>query len=74
MDINTMRGIATLLAFAAFLGVCWWAYGSRRKPGFDEAANLPFADESLNANVLRKESALKKPSGPGEQFVGEKSK
>ena len=56
MDINTMRGIATILAFAAFLGVCWWAYGSRRKPRFDEAANLPFADESLNERALTKQS------------------
>lgn len=56
MDINTMRGIATILAFAAFLGVCWWAYGSRRKPRFDEAANLPFADEPLNERSLAKQS------------------
>lgn len=68
MDINTMRGIATILAFAAFLGVCWWAYGSRRKARFDEAANLPFADEPLN------ERALTKQSGSGEHFLREKAK
>ena len=45
MDINTLRGIATLLALLAFLGVSWWAYSARRKRDFDEAANLPFADE-----------------------------
>ena len=45
MDINTLRGIATLLALIAFLGVCWWAYGDKRKRDFDEAANLPFADD-----------------------------
>jgi cytochrome c oxidase cbb3-type subunit IV len=45
MDINTLRGIATLLALLAFLGVIWWAYSARRKRDFDEAANLPFADE-----------------------------
>lgn len=61
MDINTMRGIATVLAFAAFIGVCLWAYSSRRKPRFDEAANLPFADEPLN------ERALTKKSGSGDQ-------
>jgi cytochrome c oxidase cbb3-type subunit 4 len=43
MDINTLRGIATLLALIAFVGVCWWAYGDKRD--FDEAANLPFADD-----------------------------
>ena len=40
-------GIATLLAFAAFIGVCVWAWSDRRKAQFDEAAQLPFADEHL---------------------------
>jgi len=44
MDINTLRGIGTLLALLAFLAICAWAYSSRRKRDFDEAANLPFAD------------------------------
>lgn len=47
MDINTLRGIATLLVMIAFIGVCLWAYSSRRKTGFDEAANLPFADDEM---------------------------
>ena len=45
MDINTLRGIGTLLVMFAFLGVCWWAFSKRQKERFDEAANLPFADE-----------------------------
>ncbi len=53
MDINTLRGIATILAFAAFIGVCWWTFGARRKKQFDEAANLPFADEAQNENTLK---------------------
>jgi cytochrome c oxidase cbb3-type subunit IV len=47
MDINFLRGIATVLAALAFVGVCVWAYGSKRKAGFDEAAQLPFADDEL---------------------------
>lgn len=73
MDINTMRGIATVLAFAAFIGVCLWAYSSRRKQGFDEAANLPFADESHN-DALFKDRALTKKSGSGDTCTGGKSK
>ncbi len=46
MDINTMRGIATALALIAFLAVCIWAWSKNRKQAFDEAANLPFADDS----------------------------
>ncbi|MEH6552093.1 MAG: cbb3-type cytochrome c oxidase subunit 3 [Pseudomonadales bacterium] len=48
MDINTLRGIATILAMTAFLGVVWWAYSDKRKKDFSEAANLPFADEQNN--------------------------
>lgn len=45
MDINDLRGIATILTMVAFLAVVFWAYSSKRKSDFDEAANLPFADE-----------------------------
>ncbi len=45
MDINTLRGLATLLLMISFLGVCAWAYSKKRKASFDDAANLPFADE-----------------------------
>jgi len=45
IDINTWRGIATLLVMLAFLGVCAWAYSGKRKSSFDEAAHIPFADD-----------------------------
>ncbi|AMC99762.1 CcoQ/FixQ family Cbb3-type cytochrome c oxidase assembly chaperone [Halomonas chromatireducens] len=45
MDTGTFRGIITFLLIVAFLGITWWAYSRRRKPDFDEAANLPFAEE-----------------------------
>ena len=45
MDTGTFRGIITGLLIIAFLGLTLWAYSKRRKPDFDEAANLPFADE-----------------------------
>ena len=45
MDINTLRGITTALALIAFVSVWIWAWSSRRKKAFDEAANLPFADD-----------------------------
>jgi len=48
MDLNTLRGIFTALALAAFVGVCIWAWSSKRKRSFDEAANLPFADENID--------------------------
>ncbi|MCK2184790.1 cbb3-type cytochrome oxidase subunit 3 [Halomonas getboli] len=45
MDIGTLRGIITGLLLVGFIALVCWAYSKRRKPDFDEAANLPFADE-----------------------------
>ena len=45
MDINTLRGIATIVVMATFFGICIWAWSSKRRKDFDEAANLPFADD-----------------------------
>ena len=44
MDINDLRGLATILCMCAFAAVVWWAYGPSRKAYFDKAAQLPFAD------------------------------
>ena len=42
MDINTLRNLMTLLAFGAFLGIVWWAYGPSRKERFEQDACLVF--------------------------------
>lgn len=49
MDINTIRSLITVLSLAAFLGIVFWAWSPKRKPAFDEAANLPFADDDVPA-------------------------
>jgi cytochrome c oxidase cbb3-type subunit 4 len=33
----------------AFVGVWIWAWSGKRKRAFDEAAHLPFADDTLDA-------------------------
>lgn len=53
MDINTLRGIATIFAMVAFIGIVIWAYSSYKKKDFDEAAQLPFADEENNDETTR---------------------
>ena len=45
MDLVTVRSFFTVLIFAIFIGIWIWAWSSKRKSDFDEAANLPFADE-----------------------------
>ena len=44
MDINDARAMVTVLSLILFLGIVIWAWSSRRRSGFDEAARLPFAD------------------------------
>ncbi len=56
MDINDLRGLSTLLLMIAFIGLCIWAYSRKRKKIFDEAANLPFADEELNRRTQEEEA------------------
>jgi cytochrome c oxidase cbb3-type subunit IV len=44
-DINTLRAVATLVSFAVFIGIVWWAWSKRRSNDFSEAANLPFLQD-----------------------------
>lgn len=55
MDINDLRGLSTAFLMVTFLGLCIWAYSSKRKKTFDEAANLPFADEELNQRTMQEQ-------------------
>lgn len=57
MSQGTFQGIATILAMMAFLGVCWWAFSSHKKKDFDEAAQLPFADDDAAQDENRDASA-----------------
>ncbi|MFD2176633.1 cbb3-type cytochrome oxidase subunit 3 [Veronia pacifica] len=44
------NAIWTLVLFIMFVGIVLWAYSSSRKKDFEEAANLPFADEEQKLN------------------------
>ena len=48
MDINLLRGLSTVFAFVGFISICAWAYSGKRKKEFDNAANLPFADDNTS--------------------------
>ena len=47
MDYGTLQGIITIIVMLTFIGIFAWAYSSRRKAQFEEAANLIF-DENKN--------------------------
>jgi cytochrome c oxidase cbb3-type subunit 4 len=56
MDINDIRAWQTAILMISFIGIVIWAYSKRRKKSFDEAANLPFADEDQHRATIKKEN------------------
>lgn len=56
MDIHTVQGIFTGLLMIVFLGIVWWAYSKKTQKRFNEAANLPFADEAMDLQTREKEA------------------
>jgi cytochrome c oxidase cbb3-type subunit 4 len=65
MDAGLLRGLFTLFMFVAFIGICFWAYSSRRKEDFDEAANLPLQDDEPISTGTNATSKI--PSGASRQ-------
>ena len=55
MDINTLRGLSTILVMIVFVGICLWAYNSKKKQDFNEASQLPFEDEEIDQRTLSEE-------------------
>jgi cytochrome c oxidase cbb3-type subunit 4 len=45
IEINMLRSLVTVAAFASFVAILVWAYLPARQKQFDEAARLPFKSE-----------------------------
>ena len=58
MEAGEWRGLFTLFMFLAFIGIFLWAYSSRRKKDFDEAANLPLQDDEITGSGVNAESKI----------------
>jgi cytochrome c oxidase cbb3-type subunit 4 len=58
MDIGTLRGISTLFLMLTFIGLVFWVYSGKRKKEYEDAGNLPFADEQPGPSPAH-EPALK---------------
>ena len=56
MEINDIRAWHTVILLISFVGIVIWAYSKRRKSDFDEAANLPFADQERHEATMNKEN------------------
>ena len=48
MDINDLRVLIMVAAFAAFVGIMLWAWSGRRRDRFEAAARLPFDDDGAS--------------------------
>jgi cytochrome c oxidase cbb3-type subunit IV len=46
MDINLIRSGVTVLSLVMFLALVAWTWNKSRRNAFDEAADLPFADDA----------------------------
>lgn len=58
MDINDFRSWHTVVMLITFIGIIIWAYSSKRKTSFDQAAHLPFDDNETHSATLKKEEIL----------------
>jgi cytochrome c oxidase cbb3-type subunit 4 len=50
MDVNDARIAFTVVSLISFLGLLAWVGLARNRAGFEEAARLPFADDSTDAS------------------------
>jgi len=63
MDAATFHSYWTLLLLAVFVGIIVWAWSSKRKKAFDEAARLPLEDDEPAAAPGANDSAEKPGNG-----------
>lgn len=54
-----MRGLATIFTMIAFLSVSAWAYSKSRKSRFEEAGQVPFAENAAEFEELTKDRGQK---------------
>ncbi len=45
MTLTLFQSLWTIVVMITFLGIVVWAFSSKRKSAFEEAAHLPFDDE-----------------------------
>lgn len=44
--LSLLRGLGTVFAMLAFIGIVAWAWSARRKADFDAAAALPLEEDT----------------------------
>lgn len=52
-SVNFVRSILTIVGLVCFLGIVFWAYSKGSKSRFEDAANLPFADDERDQRTMQ---------------------
>jgi cytochrome c oxidase cbb3-type subunit 4 len=52
MDINLLRQIVTVVAFATFVGIVLWAWSARNGKRFEQAARMALDDDMTLSPAL----------------------
>ena len=45
VDINDLRSLLIIVLFVSFIGLCVWAWSSRRRTDFEASAALPLEED-----------------------------
>jgi len=56
MDNSMIQSIWTVVVLVLFVGIVIWAWSSKRKQDFDEAANIPFNEDEVPTEKTSKEN------------------
>jgi len=57
MDYSLIQSVWTLVVLVLFVGIVIWAWSSKRKQDFDEAANIPFNEDDTPTDNTSKENS-----------------
>jgi len=61
MTLEDLRIAVTVISFLVFLGLLGWAWSSRNRSRFDEAAQLPFAHDGGEREAARPTPRSQRP-------------
>jgi cytochrome c oxidase cbb3-type subunit 4 len=57
VDNSLIQSIWTVVVVVLFVGIVIWAWSSKRKKDFDEAANIPFNEDDSQTEKTSKENS-----------------
>jgi cytochrome c oxidase cbb3-type subunit 4 len=46
MDYSLIQAVWTIVVMVLFVGIVFWAYSGKRRQRFEEAAQIPFMEET----------------------------